>query len=228
MSWMSHSYTWHTNQTAWVECERCKKWRKLPDFVDPEQLPEQWYCEMNVWDRERSTCNAPEERYVESTAASSTGGGGGRGSGGGSSILGGGSGRFSNKLSWRDMIFGADGRVKSQFAERGTQSSSVFTALNSRDQAYGKEGVFIRSSCYKAPASSRLAAMTALPSQGLLEGARRVYSRATKGAWTAIGPSSEMAEAVGSHERIALVCIHVSSVRAMDANNSFFFWFLLR
>jgi len=48
------------------------------------------------------------------------------------------------------------GRVRAQYAERGGSSSnqqglavSAFVALNPRDQSYGKEGVFIRSACYK-------------------------------------------------------------------------------
>jgi hypothetical protein len=36
-----------------------------------------------------------------------------------SSILGGGTHAHTSKLSWRDMIFGNDGRVRSHFAERG-------------------------------------------------------------------------------------------------------------
>ena len=38
----------------WVQCERrgCKKWRRLPVGMTPEQLPEKWYCEMNTWDLE--------------------------------------------------------------------------------------------------------------------------------------------------------------------------------
>ncbi len=240
---------------------------------------------MNVWDPLRNTCNVPEERWVspaeQAAQAAAAAAQGGR-AGGGSSILGGGGGRSGNKLSWRDMLFGADGRLRSQFAERGNSGAAAgaagggvglaFVARNPRDQAYGKEvsmqaskqrpaarpsslplarvcvcmyesasaprpcpacsifligpndlsdqtkptpattttatataqGVFIRSQCYKPPAASRLAAMVALPAQGLLEGARRVYGKAAQGAWAAVGPSEAIADAVGSHERLAL------------------------
>ena len=33
----------------WAQCDRCEKWRRLPDGEEysSEQLPEKWYCEMN-------------------------------------------------------------------------------------------------------------------------------------------------------------------------------------
>ncbi|CAN0573393.1 unnamed protein product, partial [Ectocarpus sp. 12 AP-2014] len=40
----------------WVQCDTCKKWRRLPDFVDPDQLPLKWHCEMNIYDAARANC----------------------------------------------------------------------------------------------------------------------------------------------------------------------------
>ena len=31
----------------WVQCERCLKWRRLPDSAHASQLPNQWFCHMN-------------------------------------------------------------------------------------------------------------------------------------------------------------------------------------
>ncbi|XP_067903098.1 MORC family CW-type zinc finger protein 3-like [Heterodontus francisci] len=45
---------------AWVQCETCMKWRKLPPEVDPESLPENWYCNMNP-DAKFRDCSIPEE-----------------------------------------------------------------------------------------------------------------------------------------------------------------------
>ena len=34
---------------AWVMCENCERWRKLPDFIDPERdLPDRWFCEVRL------------------------------------------------------------------------------------------------------------------------------------------------------------------------------------
>ena len=40
----------------WVQCDACKKWRKLPATVDTSQLPKKWYCRLNYWDRRCVVC----------------------------------------------------------------------------------------------------------------------------------------------------------------------------
>ncbi|XP_033106039.1 MORC family CW-type zinc finger protein 3-like [Anneissia japonica] len=45
---------------TWVQCDKCSKWRKLPDSVDPDQLPERWFCSMNK-DTSQNNCNVPQE-----------------------------------------------------------------------------------------------------------------------------------------------------------------------
>lgn len=49
----------------WVQCDACSKWRKLADGMDPERLPDDWYCSQNTWDVERSNCDAPEEEGAD-------------------------------------------------------------------------------------------------------------------------------------------------------------------
>lgn len=46
----------------WVQCEKpdCLKWRKLPDYVKSEDLPEKWYCSMHP-SPEWNKCSIPEE-----------------------------------------------------------------------------------------------------------------------------------------------------------------------
>lgn len=46
---------------VWVQCNNCDKWRALPHTVDPESLPDVWYCELNEYDSNHNTCTAPEE-----------------------------------------------------------------------------------------------------------------------------------------------------------------------
>ena len=45
---------------VWVQCNTCDKWRALPKTVDPTQLPDIWYCELNIYDSERNNCNVSE------------------------------------------------------------------------------------------------------------------------------------------------------------------------
>ncbi|VEU33799.1 unnamed protein product [Pseudo-nitzschia multistriata] len=49
----------------WVQCDSCKKWRVLPDNVRASSLPDQWYCHMNIYDKKRNNCQAPEQNNKE-------------------------------------------------------------------------------------------------------------------------------------------------------------------
>lgn len=44
----------------WVQCDACDKWRMLAPYADLGELPDKWYCEMNVYDKDRSFCSAKE------------------------------------------------------------------------------------------------------------------------------------------------------------------------
>ena len=54
---------------TWVECSRCKKWRRLRGKVDASKLPARWFCTMNKGDPARAKCSAPEENYDEGQSA---------------------------------------------------------------------------------------------------------------------------------------------------------------
>ncbi|XP_071956217.1 MORC family CW-type zinc finger protein 3-like isoform X2 [Antedon mediterranea] len=45
---------------TWVQCDYCSKWRKLPDSVSNDSLPDVWSCSMNK-DLARRDCNVPQE-----------------------------------------------------------------------------------------------------------------------------------------------------------------------
>ncbi|KAI7808314.1 MORC family CW-type zinc finger protein 3 [Triplophysa rosa] len=45
---------------SWVQCDDCLKWRKLPDGINPDKLPEKWFCRMNP-NTEYRKCETPEE-----------------------------------------------------------------------------------------------------------------------------------------------------------------------
>ena len=34
--------------------------RRYPAYIDRSQLPEEWYCEYNVWDKRQCTCDENE------------------------------------------------------------------------------------------------------------------------------------------------------------------------
>jgi CW-type Zinc Finger len=55
-----------SSNSTWVECDKCKKWRRLRGVVDEKKLPTKWYCSMNRNDPERARCSAPEEEYEAS------------------------------------------------------------------------------------------------------------------------------------------------------------------
>ncbi|XP_066542778.1 MORC family CW-type zinc finger protein 3-like isoform X2 [Hoplias malabaricus] len=44
----------------WVQCDACQKWRKLPDGIDHDKLPEKWFCHLNP-DNQFRSCTVPEE-----------------------------------------------------------------------------------------------------------------------------------------------------------------------
>ncbi|CAL8390336.1 unnamed protein product [Gadus morhua 'NCC'] len=31
----------------WVQCDKCQKWRRMPDGINPDKLPEEWFCYIN-------------------------------------------------------------------------------------------------------------------------------------------------------------------------------------
>ncbi|BFZ25156.1 hypothetical protein BsWGS_28195 [Bradybaena similaris] len=56
---------------SWAQCEHCLKWRRLPDEIDPNSLPEQWFCRMNP-DATHNRCDIPEEPEDEDLAVKPT------------------------------------------------------------------------------------------------------------------------------------------------------------
>lgn len=48
---------------SWVQCESCRKWRRVPWNVDPEKLPELWECSLNYWDLDKASCDSPIDDF---------------------------------------------------------------------------------------------------------------------------------------------------------------------
>ena len=56
-------------QIHWVQCDRCKTWRILPEEASKPSLDSVWSCKMNIYDPIRNTCDAPEQtedQYIKS------------------------------------------------------------------------------------------------------------------------------------------------------------------
>ena len=51
------------NNVNWVQCEDCKKWRRVAFHVDNESLPETWYCSMNFWDPDSASCSVAQDSW---------------------------------------------------------------------------------------------------------------------------------------------------------------------
>jgi len=49
----------------WVQCDACSKWRILPPTLDVNALPAKWYCELNIFDARRNSCQAAEQTPKE-------------------------------------------------------------------------------------------------------------------------------------------------------------------
>uniref|UniRef100_A0A7S3P6X2 CW-type domain-containing protein n=1 Tax=Amphora coffeiformis TaxID=265554 RepID=A0A7S3P6X2_9STRA len=96
----------------WVQCEKCDKWRKLPPHISADELPDVWYCSMNTWNPGSASCSAPEDKadglqdIFNNNAA-------------------------SGKLSYRNLIFGSNGRKHNRpISERTRAAESLFAAVS--------------------------------------------------------------------------------------------------
>ncbi|KAK3872147.1 hypothetical protein Pcinc_022750 [Petrolisthes cinctipes] len=49
------------DETVWVQCEECDKWRYLPSTTDPTTLPDRWTCDMLPG--ENGSCQIPEDDW---------------------------------------------------------------------------------------------------------------------------------------------------------------------
>lgn len=48
-------------QILWTQCELCEKWHELPSFLLEKNLPKEFHCSMNFWNREYSSCEEQSE-----------------------------------------------------------------------------------------------------------------------------------------------------------------------
>jgi hypothetical protein len=108
-----------TENLEWVQCEKCDKWRKLPPSVSADELPDVWYCNMNTWNPPSSSCDAPEDRAdgLQDTGVFGV------------------SGSNAGKLSYRNLIFGSNGRKQNRPVSERTRASESLFGTPSDDEA---------------------------------------------------------------------------------------------
>jgi len=107
----------------WVQCEKCKKWRVLPPRISAKDLPEIWYCTMNTWDSSTASCDAKEEKVDQNVREYSLANGG---------VMSG----STNKLSFRNLIFGTFKKQYRPTSERARAADSLF-AFYERNETSG-------------------------------------------------------------------------------------------
>ena len=116
--------------TQWVQCEHrnCKKWRKVPAHIDTNTLPDIWYCEMNNWDAETANCTAPaqEDSDIEPTQPDSAPSQGKKPTAGSHNLITSNS-KGPGTLSYRRIIFGADGRIRGCFSDKNNNGFGIFS-----------------------------------------------------------------------------------------------------
>ena len=79
--------------------------------MDPDSLPDTWTCNMNHWDQRFASCAAEEEDADDVEADDDR------------PMAVGAAGRPGNKLSFRELIFNAEGKFRPPFSERSTVTS---------------------------------------------------------------------------------------------------------
>eukprot|EP01035_Chromulina_nebulosa_P022188 gene22188-28726_t len=115
----------------WVQCEHqnCQKWRRVPAHIDIKSLPEIWYCEMNSWDMESTKCSAPQKDDAEERFQSEAYGptnGNKKPTGVNHNLITANS-KGAGALSYRRIIFGNDGRIRSCFSDKNKNGFGLFS-----------------------------------------------------------------------------------------------------
>ncbi|RLN20359.1 hypothetical protein BBJ28_00013693 [Nothophytophthora sp. Chile5] len=137
----------------WAQCEKCDKWRKLPQHIKSSTLPDKWYCSMNHWDPSHAKCSIAEEADQEPlvTAPPYPGspwhkGGGGHG----------GQRPRRGKLSYSELLYGSTGQLRKAYTPESSTLSFEYEGTT-----YYRDDQYKHSSMYVSPAAMAAAATMA-------------------------------------------------------------------
>ncbi|CAH0479832.1 unnamed protein product [Peronospora belbahrii] len=127
----------------WAQCEKCNKWRKLPQHIKSSTLPDKWYCSMNHWDPTHAKCSVPEEADQESLPLPAHPGSqwhkGGQNKG---------QRPRRGKLSYSELLYGSTGQLRKAYTGESSTQSFEYEGVT-----YHRDGQYKHSSMYVSPAT---------------------------------------------------------------------------
>ncbi|OWZ08947.1 hypothetical protein PHMEG_00018432, partial [Phytophthora megakarya] len=134
----------------WAQCEKCNKWRKLPQHIKSSTLPDKWYCSMNHWDPSHAKCSVPEEADQEPLPLPPHPGsqwhkGGHKGQR-----------TRRGKLSYSELLYGSTGQLRKAYTSESSTHSFEYEGVT-----YHRDGQYKNSSMYVSPAAMAAAATMA-------------------------------------------------------------------
>ncbi|KAF4128816.1 CW-type Zinc Finger [Phytophthora infestans] len=134
----------------WAQCEKCNKWRKLPQHIKSSTLPDKWYCSMNHWDPTHAKCSVPEEADQEPLPLPPHPGsqwhkGGHKGQR-----------TKRGKLSYSELLYGSTGQLRKAYTRESSTLSFEYEGVT-----YHRDGQYSHSSMYVSPAAMAAAATMA-------------------------------------------------------------------
>lgn len=53
------------DEFEWIQCEECRKWRILPPGMNPDDLPDKWFCHSEPFN---GNCEMPEESEMRANS----------------------------------------------------------------------------------------------------------------------------------------------------------------
>ncbi|KAL3662213.1 hypothetical protein V7S43_012544 [Phytophthora oleae] len=134
----------------WAQCEKCNKWRKLPQHIKSSTLPDKWYCSMNHWDPSHAKCSVAEEADQEPLPLPPHPGsqwhkGGHKGQR-----------TRRGKLSYSDLLYGSTGQLRKAYTAESSTLSFDYEGIT-----YHRDDQYKHSSMYVSPAAMAAAATMA-------------------------------------------------------------------
>ncbi|KAG1692996.1 hypothetical protein DVH05_024032 [Phytophthora capsici] len=134
----------------WAQCEKCNKWRKLPQHIKSSTLPDKWYCSMNHWDPSHAKCSVAEEADQEPLPLPPHPGsqwhkGGHKGQR-----------TRRGKLSYSELLYGSTGQLRKAYTAESSTLSFDYEGIT-----YHRDDQYKHSSMYVSPAAMAAAATMA-------------------------------------------------------------------